>query len=225
MPEIQLKPRPAPRSAKAPKAKKTSPSGEKIPFWSREISLGKTFPGKEKFNFFQVLSTLLGSGLSIRESLAVLLGQNPKKKIRDILTAMNKQLEQGESLSAALQSQAKHFTEFEIASIRMGERSGQLQAVLAELARFHEKRLRLRRKLSQALTYPIAVVVVAIVVTAILLIKVVPQFAETFSSFGANLPAFTLFVLSISEFMQAYWLIVLVSVIGALAVWIFVLAS
>ncbi|HEY7883862.1 MAG TPA: type II secretion system F family protein, partial [Cellvibrionaceae bacterium] len=90
--------------------------------------------------------------------------------------------------------------------VEAGEQSGALETMLDRIATYKEKTEALKSKIKKALTYPIAVIAVAIIVTAILLIKVVPQFAETFSSFGAELPAFTVFVLHLSELAQAYWL-------------------
>lgn len=90
--------------------------------------------------------------------------------------------------------------------------------MLDRVATYKEKTEALKSKIKKAMTYPIAVVVVAVVVTSILLIKVVPQFAETFSSFGSELPAFTLFVLKISEFTQAWWYIILAAIVVAVVV-------
>lgn len=200
MPEIRLK--------SAPGARKTrlKPKGQnnqtKVPFWSREIQFGKTFKGKDKYSFFQGMATLIGSGLSIREGLSILLGQSRKGKITQILQDLSKELEQGEAFSTAMQASGKVFTEFEIASIRMGESSGQLLAVLKDLARFHEKRQRLRRKLSQALTYPIAVIFLAGGVLWFMLNFVVPMFSDIFARFDAELPGITQVVLALSAFLQ-----------------------
>merc|ERR1712138_216098 len=87
--------------------------------------------------------------------------------------------------------------------------------MLDRVATYKEKTEALKRKIKKALTYPTAVIVVAIIVTGILLIKVVPQFAETFRSFGSDLPAFTLFVLRISEFVQKWWFIILLAMLAA----------
>ena len=99
-----------------------------------------------------------------------------------------------------------------------GEQSGALEALLDRIATYKEKTEALKAKIKKALTYPTAVIVVAIVVTAILLIKVVPQFAETFSNFGADLPAFTLFVLGISDFVQSTWVMLLGCIIASVFV-------
>lgn len=89
------------------------------------------------------------------------------------------------------------------------------ETMLDRIATYKEKTEALKAKIKKALTYPIAVIVVAIVVTGILLVKVVPQFAETFSSFGAELPAFTLFVLHLSELAQANWFYILIAMVGS----------
>ena len=86
-----------------------------------------------------------------------------------------------------------------------GESSGTLEIMLDRVATYKEKTEALKAKIKKALTYPIAVIVVAVVVTGILLVKVVPQFAETFQSFGSDLPGFTLFVLGVSEWVQSWW--------------------
>jgi len=95
------------------------------------------------------------------------------------------------------------------ALIEAGENSGSLDTLLDRVATYKEKSEKLKRKIKKAMTYPIAVICVAVIVTAILLVKVVPVFAEVFGNFGAELPAFTLFVVDLSDFAQKWWLIVL----------------
>ena len=98
-----------------------------------------------------------------------------------------------------------------VSLIDSGETSGTLEVMLDRVATYKEKTEQLKAKIRKALTYPTAVVAVAIVVTAILLIKVVPTFAVTFKNFGSDLPAFTLFVVGISEFVQEWWFIILLN--------------
>jgi type IV pilus assembly protein PilC len=98
--------------------------------------------------------------------------------------------------------------------VNSGESSGTLETMLDRVATYKEKTEALKAKIKKAMTYPIAVVVVALVVTSLLLVKVVPQFAETFQSFGSELPAFTQFVLEISYFAQDYWYIIFAAIIG-----------
>jgi type IV pilus assembly protein PilC len=98
--------------------------------------------------------------------------------------------------------------------IASGETSGTLEVMLDRVATYKEKSEQLKAKIKKAMTYPTAVVVVALIVTGILLVKVVPQFAETFRSFGSDLPAFTLFVLGISNFAQDWWFAILLAITG-----------
>jgi type IV pilus assembly protein PilC len=96
--------------------------------------------------------------------------------------------------------------------VESGEQSGTLETMLDRLAMYKEKSEALKSKIKKAMNYPITVLVVAVIVTAILLIKVVPQFAETFSSFGAELPIFTQYVMNMSDFMIEWWLYILVGI-------------
>jgi type IV pilus assembly protein PilC len=116
----------------------------------------------------------------------------------------------GGGLAAALAKHPKHFDDLFCSLVASGENSGTLEVMLDRVATYKEKTEALKAKIRKAMTYPIAVITVAVVVTGILLVKVVPTFAETFKGFGADLPGFTLFVLGISEFMQQWWLFVAV---------------
>ena len=98
-----------------------------------------------------------------------------------------------------------------------GEQSGSLETMLDRIASYKEKTESLKAKVRKAMTYPIAVVVVAVIVSGILLIKVVPQFQTVFAGFGAELPAFTMFVIHISEVVQAYWILFLLAIAAAIA--------
>src|SRR5690606_15762942 len=128
-------------------------------------------------------------------------------QIRDSVAA-------GGGFANSLKEHPKYFDELFCNLVEAGEQAGALETMLDRIATYKEKTEALKAKIKKALTYPIAVVAVAIIVTGILLVKVVPQFAETFKSFGAELPAFTLFVLYLSELAQSYWFIVLAGMIG-----------
>ena len=120
----------------------------------------------------------------------------------------------GNALAGALGKHKDQFDELFCSLVNSGENSGTLETMLDRVATYKEKTEQLKAKIKKAMTYPIAVVIVALAVTSLLLIKVVPQFAETFQSFGSELPAFTLFVLNISYFAQDYYLIIF----GAIAI-------
>ena len=115
----------------------------------------------------------------------------------------------GGGFANACAKHPKYFDDLFCSLIASGEQSGTLEVMLDRVATYKEKTEALKAKIKKALTYPIAVMVVAVVVTAILLIKVVPTFASTFESFGSDLPAFTKMVVSLSEWMQANWYILL----------------
>jgi type IV pilus assembly protein PilC len=120
----------------------------------------------------------------------------------------------GSGLAPSLAKHPRHFDDLFCNLVASGEDSGTLEVMLDRVATYKEKTEALKKKIKKAMTYPLAVIAVAVVVTAILLIKVVPTFAATFRGFGSDLPAFTLFVLKISEFVQEWWLIILVMMIA-----------
>ena len=114
----------------------------------------------------------------------------------------------GTPVAVALKKHPKHFDELYCSLISAGETSGTLEVMLDRIAIYKEKSEALKATIKKALTYPIATILVAIIVTGILLINVVPQFASTFESFGSELPAFTQFVVGLSELVQAWWVVI-----------------
>ena len=113
------------------------------------------------------------------------------------------------TVATALKKHPKHFDELYCSLIAAGETSGTLEVMLDRIAIYKEKSEALKATIKKALTYPVATILVAIVVTGILLINVVPQFASTFNDFGSELPAFTQFVVGLSEAVQAWWMVIL----------------
>lgn len=182
----------------------SSAAGKKTSIWNREIELTPAYGSKEKQRLFQLLAVLLASGLGINEALEVILGQQKKRLHKQIVGDIQAALNQGRSLSEALSMQPKYFTPFERFSIKMGERAGQLKAILEDLASFHEKRRKLQRKMGQALSYPIVVIGIAGGVLFFMVNYVVPMFRDIFKRFDAELPAITQTVLSISDFSTNY---------------------
>ncbi len=131
-----------------------------------------------------------------------------------LLLSVKADIESGNSLADSLRKNPKYFDDLFCDLVEAGEQSGSLESMLDRIATYKEKTEALKSKIKKALSYPIAVVVIAVVVTAILLVKVVPQFKEIFQGFGADLPAFTLFVIGISEYLQKSWYIFLFAFIG-----------
>ena len=155
--------------------------------------------------FTRQMSTMLKAGVPLVQGLGMVAEGSNHKSLVELIKSLEEDVAAGTPFATALHKHPRYFDELYCSLIEAGEQSGSLESLMERVALYKEKAETLKKKIKKALTYPIAVVVVALIVTAILLIKVVPQFAETFSSFGAQLPSFTLFILSISEFMQANW--------------------
>ncbi|TVZ39989.1 type IV pilus assembly protein PilC [Alteromonadaceae bacterium 2753L.S.0a.02] len=164
--------------------------------------------------FTRQMATMMKAGVPLVQSFDIVAGGAENKSLAELITGIKEDVAAGGGFAASLRKQPKYFDDLFCNLVESGEQSGALETMLDRIATYKEKTEQLKAKIKKAMTYPIAVIVVAIVVTGILLVKVVPQFAETFSSFGADLPAFTMFVLHLSELAQAYWYIVLGSLIA-----------
>lgn len=200
----------------------TKTPSESVSFWQREIELKPAFGAREKRQFFQVLSTLLASGLTLTESIEVVEEQTRKKKIRDVIKAIRKSLSEGSPLSSAMENYPKYFDNFEVYSVKMGEQSGRMSEVLNQLGDFHEKRHKLQRKIMQALSYPFVVIFIAGGVMAFMIGFVVPMFEGMFDRFDAELPGITQAVLSASDFFRDWggylFLLLLAGIFGYLQI-------
>jgi type IV pilus assembly protein PilC len=166
--------------------------------------------------FTRQMATMLRAGVPLVQSFDIVSEGVDNQSLKDLIQQIRTDVAAGGGFAPALRKHPRHFDSLFCNLVDAGEQSGSLDALLDRVAMYKEKTEILKSKIKKALTYPIAVVVIALVVTAVLLIKVVPQFAETFSSFGAELPAFTLFVLTISEFVQKAWLYILIGIIGGI---------
>lgn len=165
--------------------------------------------------FSRQMATMMKAGVPLVQSFDIVADGVDHKGLEELIGKIRDDVAAGTGFALALRNHPRYFDDLFCNLVDAGEQSGALETMLDRIATYKEKTEALKSKIKKALTYPIAVIVVAIIVTAILLIKVVPQFAETFSSFGAELPAFTLFVLKLSEFAQQYWLYILAGMIGA----------
>jgi len=164
--------------------------------------------------FTRQLATMIKAGVPLVQSFEIVAEGSEKPKMQELINTIRSDVAAGGGLALSLAKHPRLFDELFCSLVASGEESGTLEVMLDRVATYKEKTEQLKAKIKKALTYPTAVIVVAIVVTGILLVKVVPQFAETFRSFGSDLPAFTLFVLTISNFVQKWWFIILVSIIA-----------
>lgn len=178
-----------------------------------------TINAKDISVFARQLATMMTAGLPIVQALDIIAQSAEKVAMQELITTVKNDLESGLTLADALDKHRKYFDELFVNLVRAGEDSGSLELVLDRIAIYKEKSESLKGKIKKALFYPIAVVVVAFVVTAILLIFVIPQFKELFDGFGATLPAFTLFVIGLSEAFQKYWYLIFGSI--GLAIFLF----
>jgi type IV pilus assembly protein PilC len=188
----------------------------------REISIpgfGDSIKGRDVVVFTRQLATMIDAGLPIVQCLDILAAQSPNKKLRGVVRQLKEDVEAGSTFTEALRKHPKQFDDLFVNMVSAGEVGGILDNVLHRLAGYMEKALKLKAKIKGAMIYPAVIVSVAVGVTAILLLFVIPVFAELFSSFGKALPAPTQFVINLSNFTIAYFKY-LVMAVGAAAVFI-----
>lgn len=162
--------------------------------------------------FTRQMATMLKSGVPLLQALEIVAGGSEKDKLKKMLYSIRNDVSGGSDFSTALSKFPIFFDDLYCNLVKAGEQSGALDAMLDRIATYKEKIEALKAKIRKAMTYPAAVVVVGILVTAILLVKVVPVFEELFTSFGADLPAFTRFVVTLSEAAQKWWFVVLLGI-------------
>jgi len=151
------------------------------------------------------IATMLGAGVPLVQTIEMIGKGHSNGNMQKLLGEIGNKLSSGIPLSDCLRDHPRQFDDLYCDLVASGEQSGSLETIYDRIATYKEKAEALKAKIKKAMTYPIAVLVIAAVVTSILLIFVVPVFQEIFAGFGAELPGFTLFVVGISDFMVAYW--------------------
>ena len=167
--------------------------------------------------FTRQMATMMRAGVPLVQAFEVVADGVDKPKMRDLVLAIRADVSGGTSFASAIRKHPAQFDALFCNLVEAGEQSGALETMLDRIATYKEKTESLKAKVRKAMTYPAAVLVVAVVVSGILLIKVVPQFQTVFAGFGAELPAFTQFVIGISEIVQAYWFIFLFGIVAMVA--------
>ncbi|WP_185267821.1 type II secretion system F family protein [Halopseudomonas xiamenensis] len=163
--------------------------------------------------FTRQLATMMASGVPIVQAFEIIAEGTANPNFAKLINEIKTDVASGNTLAASLAKHPQYFDELFCNLVESGEQSGRLESLLDRIATYKEKTEALKAKIKKAMTYPIAVVVVAVIVTAILLLKVVPQFKEVFANFGADLPSFTLMVIGLSEWLQSWWFIILIGLI------------
>lgn len=159
------------------------------------------------------IATMLMAGVPLIQSIEMIGSGAQNKSVAKLMESIGDDVKAGMPLSQSLRKHPRYFDDLYCDLVASGEQSGALDKIFDRVALYKEKAEALKSKIKKAMFYPIAVLVVALIVTSILLIFVVPQFQDIFNGFGAELPAFTLMVIGISEFMQEYWWMMLIAII------------
>ena len=169
--------------------------------------------------FARQLATMLVAGIPMVQAFEIVASGVDKPSVRSLILAVKADVESGTSLHEALAKQPLYFDDLFVNLVRAGEQAGALDTLLDKIATYKEKSEAIKKKVKKALFYPASVLIVAFIVTTVLMIFVIPEFQKLFQGFGANLPAFTLFVINISNAVRHHGIWIAL-VIGA-AVWVF----
>ncbi|HEY7642920.1 MAG TPA: type II secretion system F family protein [Steroidobacteraceae bacterium] len=185
----------------------------------KEVQLfksGKKITSEDIALFARQLATMLQSGIPMVQCFDIIGNGHDKPSMQKLVLAVKADVEAGTSLHEALAKHPLYFDDLFVNLVEAGEHAGALETLLDKVATYKEKTEALKKKIKKALFYPAAVVAVAIVVTIVLLIFVIPQFETLFKSFGADLPAFTQMVITLSRFVQdqGWWLAILIGAGG-----------
>ena len=185
-----------------------------VPRRVRRLRPGRTLPawrGKRRIKsddmalFSRQMATLLHAGVPLVHAFDIVASSARSPTLATVIEAVRRDIAEGASLTSALAKFPNVFDELTVSLIGVGEQSGALETMLARIATYQERAQATRRKLARAMTYPAVVVLAATIVTVLLLIYVVPQFETVFAGVGADLPAFTRFVIGISDDLRDNW--------------------
>jgi type IV pilus assembly protein PilC len=171
----------------------------------RRLSAGGSIKPKDIAILTRQLATMMKAGVPLLQSFDIVARGSTNPRVTKLLNDIRGDVETGTSLSAAFRKHPMYFDALYCNLVEAGEAAGILETLLDRLATYQEKTIAIKQKIKSALTYPTAVMVVAFVVVAVIMIFVIPAFKEVFTSFGADLPAPTLFVMAMSEIFVKYW--------------------
>jgi type IV pilus assembly protein PilC len=180
----------------------------------RRMSGGRSVKQKDIALFTRQLSTMMRAGVPLIQSFDIVARGSTNPRVTRLLNDIRSDVETGTSLSAAFRKHPLYFDGLYCNLVEAGEAGGILEALLDRLAIYQEKTLAIKQKIKSALIYPVAVIVVAFVVLAVIMIFVIPAFEDVFKSFGADLPAPTLVVIAMSKFFVKFWYLIFGILIG-----------
>jgi len=166
--------------------------------------------------FSRQLATMLAAGIPLVQAFDIVAAGDDNPAMRKLILAIKSDVESGTALASALGKHPLHFDDLFVNLVAAGEQAGALETLLEKIATYKEKTEAIKKKIKKALFYPAAVVVVALVVTAILMIFVIPEFETLFEGFGADLPAFTRMVINVSLFVRTQGWILVILIVGVI---------
>ena len=175
------------------------------------FGLGNGVSTSDMTIFSRQLATMIGSGVPVVQALTVIASGIDKTVMRDMITNIKNDVAGGSQLATAMGKYPKQFDNLFRSLVHVGEESGTLDTILLRLSDYMERMQQVKGKIRKAMAYPLTVFVIAILLTIFMLVKVVPSFESLYGSFGGQLPAMTRVVIGISEFMQAWWFIILLA--------------
>ena len=189
----------------------------KITKKSQLFSRKKRIVPKDIAYFARQLATMMQAGVPLVQAFDIIGRGHENPAMQDLILAVKNDLEGGTALAEALKKHPLYFDDLFCNLVRAGEQAGVLETVLDKIATYKERTESIKGRIKKAMFYPAAVIVVAVLVTSIIMIFVIPQFQELFSSFGTDLPAFTQLVVAMSNFMQKWWWALLIGIAGFVA--------
>ncbi len=189
----------------------------------RRIGRGGSVSDKDVTLFTRQLATMMKAGVPLLQSFDIVGKGHANPAVARLLMEIKTDVETGSALAAAFRKHPLHFDALFCNLVAAGEQAGILETLLDRLANYKEKILAIKSKIKSALFYPVAIIVVAFIITAVIMIYVIPAFKQVFTSFGADLPAPTLLVMAISDVFVKYWYIIFAAIGGGawgfLALW------
>lgn len=177
---------------------------------------GKKVQTKEIVVFTRQFATMIDSGLPLVQCLEILSSQQENKTFREVLVKVKESVEGGSTFADALARHPKVFDDLFVNLVAAGEVGGILDTILNRLASYTEKAMKLKKQIKGAMVYPTTVMSIAIIVIAVIMIFVIPTFASMFADFGGELPAPTQFVISLSNFLVKYIIVILVAIVAVI---------
>jgi type IV pilus assembly protein PilC len=182
----------------------------------QSFTRGGTIKAKDIALFTRQLATMMKAGVPLLQTFDIVGKGHDNPAVGKLLLDIKADVETGNSLSQAFRKYPLYFDQLYCNLIAAGEQAGILETLLDRLATYQEKMIAIKGKIKSALFYPVAIIVVAFVITAVIMIFVIPAFKQVFTSFGADLPAPTLIVMAISDYFVSYWYLIFGSIFGGL---------